>query len=167
MKKQIVKYFNLFLSFFHKKSTSEQKSEKVAQLKIKIEEFPNEDMLTYHISDPLTDIEWSFESTKDLQYGGIHSLNFENVEVPQNLQYLAGILLTTVAGLKKVEFSKYEIQFEKSSVFDWQEMEEDILPILRKEIAKGRGMIIKERVKMGINEKGYAVHTSIPISLKK
>lgn len=131
------------------------------QLKIKIEEVPNEDILIYHISDVLTKIEWSFESEEDLQYGGLGSINFKKVEVPEELQYLAGTLLLTVDGLIQVSFSKYEIRFEKSPAFDWKDMEEEILPIIKKFLAKEREIVIKERTRMSLNHLGCAVYTKI------
>lgn len=162
MKKSIIenlkKFLVYFLYIFSKKKVSSNHNE-VAELKIKIEEVPNEDILIYHISDILSEMKWSFESKEDLRYGGLRSINFKNVEVPEELQYLAGAFLTNVNGLMRVDFSKYEISFEKSPVFDWKDMEKEILPIINKMVAKKRKMVIKERVKMSIDEKGYAVHT--------
>lgn len=106
------------------------------KLFIKIEEFPNPDILTYHISDKMTDIVLNFESEKDLQYGGFGSLNFENEEVSEELQFLVGVLLRDVQGLQEIRFSKYEIGFKKSPVFDWEDMEKEIPPIINSMIAK-------------------------------
>jgi hypothetical protein len=164
MKKSIIEHLKNILSFFKKmfpKKMASSNYNEVAELKIKIEEVPNEDILIYHISDVLSEMKWSFKSKEDLQYGGLYSINFEKVEVPEELQYLAGAFLVTVDGLTKVDFSKYEIRFEKSPVFDWKDMEKEILPIINKMVAKKRKMVIKERVKMSINEKGYAVHTKV------
>ena len=164
MKKSIIEHLKNFLAFFlymFSRKTVSNNNNEVAELKIKIEEVPNEDILIYHISDVLSEMKWSFESKEDLQYGGLHSINFEKVEVPEELQYLAGTFLVAVDGLLKVDFSKYEIRFEKSPVFDWKDMEKEILSIINKMVAKKRKMVIKERVKMSINEKGYAVHTKV------
>ena len=148
-----------------KKNRSEKKTtngiDPAKELRIKIEEVPNADLLFFHISDPLTEIYWSFESEEDLQYGGIDSHNFNNVEVPEELQYLAGMFLSTVNGLLEVAFSKYKISFQKSPVFDWEEMEEEILVIIKKFIAKKREISIKERVRMSINKNGRAVYKKI------
>lgn len=131
------------------------------KLFIKIEEFPNPDILTYHISDKMTDIVLNFESEKDLQYGGFGSLNFENEEVSEELQFLVGVLLRDVQGLQEIRFSKYEIGFKKSPVFDWEDMEKEILPIINSMIAKKREVVIKERVKMSITENGTAIYTKL------
>jgi hypothetical protein len=164
MKKSIIEHLkNLLAYFFYmfsKKKVSSNYNE-VAELKIKIEEVPNENILIYHISDVLTKKKWSFESEKDLQYGGLHSINFEKVEVPEELQYLAGNFLLSVNGLKKVDFSQYEISFEKSPVFDWKDMEKEIIPIIQKMIAKKRKMVIKQRVKLSISVRGSSVYTEI------
>ncbi|MBN2885004.1 hypothetical protein JXE04_03705 [Patescibacteria group bacterium] len=132
-----------------------------AELKIKIEEVPNEDILIYHISDILSEMKLSFETKDDLKYGGLYSFNFEKIEVPEELQYLAGALLTNVDGLLNVDFDRYKISFEKASVFDWKDMEQKIIPIINKMVAKKRKMIIKERVRMSISKNGYAVHTKV------
>jgi hypothetical protein len=164
MKKSIIEHLKNFLAYFlymFSRKTYKNNQNDVTELKIKIEEVPNENILIYHISDVLSEMKWSFESTEDLQYGGLNSINFKRVEVPEELQYLAGTFLVNVHGLMKVDFSKYEIRFEKSPVFDWKDMEKEILPIINKMIAKKRKMVIKERVRMSINEKGYAVHTKV------
>ena len=164
MKKSIIRNLQNFLSFFKKmisKETKDKSINPITELKIKIEEVPNENVLIYHISDQLTEMIWSFESKEDLQYGGLDSINFENIEVPEELQYLAGTFLATVNGLLKVDFSKYQISFEKAPVFDWKDMEKEILPIINKMVTKKRKMVIKERVKMSVDKKGHAVHTKM------
>lgn len=164
MKKTIIKFSKELLSFLKKiipKRPVSDTHHEATELKIKIEEVPNEDILIYHISDVLSEMRLSFESTEDLQYGGLHSINFEKVEVPDELQYLAGTFLTNVDGLLRVDFSKYEIRFEKSPVFDWKDMEKEILLTINQMVAKKRKMVIKERVKMSISDRGHTVHTKV------
>ncbi len=120
----------------------------------------NEDLLIFHISDTLTDMDLSFESKEDLKFGGLLSLNFENIEVPEELQYLAGALLK-VNGMLKVDFNKYKICFEKSPVFDWKEMEKEIIPIIEEMLAKNRPMIFKDRVRMVVNKRGKVSHQKV------
>lgn len=160
-----VKMRNLALGFLKKLTALLENKTKeeiggLADLKIKIEEFPNKDIISYYISDPLTDMKLSFTEEKDLQYGGLGSLNLNNVEVPEELQYLAGAFLT-ISGLMCVNFSKHEIRFEKSPVFDWSEMENDIMYYIKALIAKKRSVIVKERVRMGIDASGRSFHTVI------
>lgn len=162
MKKQfllLLKNLLAFLNPFKQRNTI--LFDERTEVRIKIEEVPNNDILIYHLTDKLTDMKWSFESPEDLQRGGIYSINFEEIEVPKEIQNLAGILLVSVNGLKRVDISKYEIRFEKSPAFEWREIESEILLVLKKELAGKRRISISERTRTGIDVRGYTTHTKI------
>ena len=137
-----------------------QAKNKASRLQIKIEEFPNENIICYHINESLTDMCWSFETQKDLKFGGLHSINFEKVEVPEELQYLAGAFLM-IDGIIKVDFNRYQIRMEKSPVFDWPEIEKEALALLKSLVAKKREIFIKERTRMSLDGNGCAIYTKI------
>ncbi len=132
----------------------------LAKLMITIEEFPNKDIIAYHISDPITKMCLHFEKEEDLKYGGLMSLNHEKEVVPQDTQYLAGAILQ-VEGIIEISFRKYNIRFTKSPVFDWEEIEKDIQRILKELVAKERTIFIKERIRSGVDHRGFATHEKI------
>ena len=113
-----------------KKNEKGSAKKELAEFRVAIEEFPNPDIVEYHISDSLTTKEWDFESEEDLKEGGALSINFDNEEVPEELQYLAGAFLA-VDGVVEVGFSKYKIRLTKAPVFTWGEMKKDILSVLK------------------------------------
>lgn len=159
-------YFQKFLSFFNAIFSEKQKSKKLNQkveLRIKIEEVPNDDILIYHISDELTTKRWSFNSMDDLQFGGLHSVNLTNEEVPEELQHLIGAFLSVVKGLVEIDFTKHKIRFTKSPVFNWNDLEEDIFQVIQEMMGKGRKVVVKERVRMSLNEKGFAHYSTLKV----
>ena len=90
----------------------------------------------------------------------MYCANLEEEEVPEELQYIAGAFLM-IDGIVRVDFERYEIRLHKSPVFDWPEIEKEVLALLKSLVAKKKDIFIKERTKMSIDGNGRAIHSKI------
>lgn len=119
-------------------------------MKVKIEEHPNPDRLSFHLSKMIT---------------RKHIVTFdapEHADLPdssdgpcsrtEELRYIAGALFV-VEGVSSVTFEPYEISLGKSSASDWDEMIPDILHVIKTMIAKGESVEEKPRITMTDEER--------------
>lgn len=108
----------------------------------------------------LTKKSWEFQDEKDLQFGGLYSINFEKEEVEIDIQYLAGALIS-IDGILGVRVSKYELTFTKAPIFRWVEIEPQIMSVIKEMIAKDRKIDLQQRKRMRIDAKGFAKYDMI------
>jgi hypothetical protein len=98
-------------------------------MKYKIEEHPNTALQTFHITEKLCE-EWVHMVT---------SMERFDLLVPkgdrETLKYLAGALLA-IPGVTELSFHNYELRVHKAELFDWPEIEEQVVHVIKSIIAK-------------------------------
>ena len=83
----------------------------------------------YHISDKLTNDVLCFNSSEEIDFSD---------EEKQDITFFVGMLFRDVMGLRSVIIEPYKIAFLKSPVFQWYELEEDILLVIDNLLTKNR-----------------------------
>jgi hypothetical protein len=101
-------------------------------MKYKIEEHPNTELETFHITEKLCE-EWVHMVTS------MERFNLFANEVPkgdrETLKYLAGTLLA-IPGVTELSFHNYELRVHKAELFDWPEIEEQVVHVIKSILAK-------------------------------
>lgn len=102
-------------------------------MKYKIEECPNQNILCFHVTEKISsnfmisiDSMETFEMFKD-------EIRKDEREF---LKHLSGALLA-IHGVTEITFDKYEISVEKGEVFDWENIEPDVIHVIKSIVAKG------------------------------
>ncbi len=119
-------------------------SNKKNTLKVKIEEHPNKDVLSFHLSKrvPNKSKMQNFIVTAD----EIDNSLFE--EIGKIMESLFEI-----EGVSDVTISPYEILIEKSVACEWEDIEASVLKVIQEKIAKKDAIEMKPRASMTEEER--------------
>lgn len=102
-------------------------------MKYKIEEFPNENLLSFHVTANIS-------SKLVISINSMEAFEMFKDEMRKDerefLKYLSGALLA-IPGVTELSFSKYEISVQKSEVFDWEDVEPNVIHVIKSIVAKG------------------------------
>lgn len=101
-------------------------------MKYKIEEHPNEDRLSFHVTEITSSkLVISIDSMKTFEIFK-HEMRKDEREF---LKYLSGALLA-IPGVTELTFNKYEIGVQKGKVFDWKDVEPHVIHVIKSIVAK-------------------------------
>lgn len=102
-------------------------------MKYKINEVPNENILCFHVTEKISsNLVISIDSMETFELFKDEMRKDER----EFLKYLSGALLA-IPGVIDLTFNKYEISVEKSEVFDWQDIEPNVIHVIKSIVAKG------------------------------
>jgi hypothetical protein len=108
-------------------------------MKYKIEEFPNINIEEFNINEKVcSETLHSLKSSEDIARADIFKRLSEG-EI-EDMTYLTEALFA-IDGIVEVGYDKYKVRITKAEMFDWPEIEDQVLHVIKSMIAKGKELV--------------------------
>jgi hypothetical protein len=110
-------------------------------MKYSIEEFPNHDIQEFHVTSKVCSV--TLHSLHDSDASFIKSADiFEKLSDGEieDMSYLVAALFA-IDGIVEVGLDKYDVRITKATLFDWPEIEEQVLHVIKSMIAKDKELV--------------------------
>ncbi|GEM_PF-2488569 len=108
-------------------------------MKYKIEEVPNHDIQEFHVTEKVcSETLHSLRSSENIESHDIFK-RLSKGEI-EDIGYLTDALFA-IDGIIEVGYHKYKLRITKADLFDWSEIEEQVLHVIKSIVAKGAEMV--------------------------
>lgn len=108
-------------------------------MKYKIEEFPNPDIQQFNLDRKVCkETLHSLSSSEDIERADIFK-RLSKGEI-EDIGYVADALFA-IDGIIEVGFDKYKVRITKADLFEWPEIEEQVLHVIKSMIGKGEELV--------------------------
>jgi len=108
-------------------------------MKYKIEEFPNPDIQEFNLDRKVCkETLHSLKSSEDIAGADIFK-RLSDGEI-EDIGYVTDALFA-IDGIIEVGFDKYKVRITKADLFEWPEIEEQVLHVIKNMIGKGEELV--------------------------